>query len=118
AGGEVGAGLGLGLGMMMPAMFGQPRPDTRKNGGPGEVRCQECDNLIAANARFCPFCGHQQILSQQCENCGKNLPPNALFCPRCGHRAEERPVEIICPHCRAINLPGALFCNQCGEKLA
>ncbi|WP_448875027.1 SPFH domain-containing protein [Desulfobulbus propionicus] len=118
AGGEVGAGLGLGLGMMMPAMFGQPWPDTQKNGGPGEVRCQECDNLIAANARFCPFCGHQQILSQQCENCGKNLPPNALFCPRCGHRAEERPVEIICPHCHATNLPGALFCNQCGEKLA
>jgi membrane protease subunit (stomatin/prohibitin family) len=118
AGGEAGAGLGLGLGMMMPAMFGQLQPGDRQNGQSSEVHCQECDNLIGAKARFCPFCGHQQLLSQQCENCGKNLPPNALFCPRCGHRAEERAVEISCPHCRATNLPGAVFCNQCGDKLA
>jgi membrane protease subunit (stomatin/prohibitin family) len=118
AGGEAGAGMGLGLGMMMPAMFGHLQPGAQKNGTANEVHCQECDNLIGANARFCPYCGHQQLLSQQCDNCGKNLPPNALFCPRCGHRAEERAKEIICSQCQAANLPGAMFCNQCGDKLA
>ncbi len=120
SGGEAGAGLGLGLGMMMPAMFGNLQSvgtpaavsDTR-----AEVPCQECDNPIPKNARFCPYCGHQQLLNKQCGHCGKNLPPSAAFCPRCGHPAEEQPRDIICIHCHAANLPGAVFCNQCGEKV-
>jgi len=121
SGGEAGAGLGLGLGMMMPSIFaGLCTNGNRTAGGEKvvEVKCQECDNLIAANARFCPFCGHQQLLNLQCGNCGKNLSPNAVYCSRCGHPAEERASEMICPHCRAANLPGAVFCNQCGEKLS
>nr|WP_321468726.1 SPFH domain-containing protein [uncultured Desulfobulbus sp.] len=118
SGGEAGAGLGLGLGMMMPAMFGQMLPGGPPKAAADEVLCEECDNRIAANARFCPFCGHQQLLSQHCDNCGKNLPPNAVFCPRCGHRTSERAVEKTCPHCQATNLPGAVFCNQCGNRLA
>lgn len=120
SGGEAGAGLGLGLGMMMPAMFAGLQTNGNRAGGtgkPAEVECEECANMIPAKARFCHFCGHQQLLSQQCGNCGKNLPPNAAFCPRCGRPAEETPTEIVCAHCHAANLPGAMFCNQCGEKL-
>ncbi|MCF6186998.1 MAG: SPFH domain-containing protein [Desulfobulbaceae bacterium] len=120
AGGEAGAGLGLGMGMMMPGMFGnlqagggKDEPEEKKN----TVQCRECENAIPADARFCPYCGHQQVVMKQCVNCGKNLSPGARFCPRCGHPADEKPTITVCPHCHADNLPGATFCNQCGRKI-
>ncbi len=30
----------------------------------------------------------------------------------------ERPDEIICPSCNAVNIPGTLFCVQCGTYLS
>ncbi len=119
AGGEAGAGMGLGMGMMLPAMFGN-----LQGGGQGaaavqakaEIQCQDCSNTISPDARFCPFCGHQQLILKQCSNCGKNITPGAKFCSKCGHPAEEKPQEVTCAHCRATNIPGAIFCNQCGEK--
>ena len=117
---EAGAGLGLGLGMMMPAIFGGLQGGAAAatvGAAPAQTQCRECDNTIPAAARFCLYCGHQQLLNQQCDNCGKNLPPGAVFCPRCGHPAEEHASETVCVHCHASNLPGAVFCNQCGEKL-
>ena len=118
--GEAGAGLGLGLGMMMPALFGNLQgAGGRATAGVAAVqaRCAECGNDIPAGARFCPFCGHEQLVSQQCDHCGANLPPEAAFCPRCGHPADEHPREVVCPGCHATNLPGAVYCNQCGDRL-
>ncbi len=118
AGGEAGAGLGLGMGMMMPGMFGGLQMQTAgKEEKEATVRCPECDNTIPADARFCPYCSHQQVVMRQCINCGKNLSPNARFCPRCGHPADAKPTITVCPHCHANNLPGASFCNQCGRKI-
>jgi len=116
--GEAGAGMGLGLGIMMPALFSQGM-----TGGGGVKRagdtatCAECRNVIPADARFCPICGHQQVVLSQCAHCGKNLPINARFCSRCGHPAGERPSSLHCPHCHAENLPGAMFCNLCGQRI-
>ena len=118
--GEAGAGLGLGMGMMMPGMFAGMQTNTTAavaGDQAATVQCPECDNTIPADARFCPYCSHQQVVVRQCINCGKNLSANARFCPRCGHPADEKPAITVCPHCHTNNLPGAAFCNQCGRKI-
>jgi len=123
--GEAGAGMGMGLGFMMPAMFAEsfkPQAGTGSGGGgggpaPQEINCPDCKHPIAKDAKFCPKCGHQQVIFHQCANCNKNLPPNAKFCPKCGHPADEKPAPRFCNKCGAENLPGSSFCNECGEKL-
>ncbi|MFC1868321.1 SPFH domain-containing protein [Thermodesulfobacteriota bacterium] len=120
--GDAGSGLGMGLGFMMPAMFAETlRPRTEGRGAttsPPEINCPDCGNAIQKESRFCPHCGHQQLVFDQCITCGKNLPPNAKFCPKCGHPADEKPDPTFCPKCGSENMPGASFCNQCGEKLS
>ena len=114
--GEAGAGLGMGMGFMMPAMFADAlRPQAGQD--PHRPVCPDCGQPVSRDARFCPCCGHQQVVIHQCAACGKNLPANARFCPRCGHAVDDQPVPSVCPHCRTENLPGSQYCNQCGEKL-
>ena len=119
--GEAGAGLGMGLGFMMPAMFAEALKPLQQGSASGSaqqnMQCPDCGNSIPKESKFCPLCGHQQIVFSRCSNCGKNLPPNARFCPRCGHPADEKPASPKCPKCSTENMPGAVFCNQCGEKL-
>jgi len=118
---EAGAGLGMGMGLMMPAMFGGLQGSVVQQTSASPVQstipCHECGKSIPADARFCPYCGHQQVILSQCSNCGKNLTPGAKYCSRCGHPTGEKPKFMECPHCHAENLPGATFCNECGGKL-
>ena len=120
--GEAGTGMGMGMGMMMPAMFAAnfATPPTTEHSISEKINtvvCPDCQNRIPADARFCPLCGHQQLVLIQCSNCGKNLTPNAKFCSNCGHPTSEKPQLLICPVCHEENMPGAMFCNQCGQKL-
>ncbi len=122
---EAGAGLGMGLGMMMPAMFGG-LAGAGAGAGAGAatsvkeatITCPDCSNAIARDARFCPLCGHQQLVLSQCMNCGKNLSPNARFCSKCGTPTDQKPKTKSCGECGAECLPGATFCNQCGQRVA
>ena len=119
--GEAGTGMGMGMGMMMPAMFAAnfatPSSTVSEISKKSTAVCPDCQNRIPADARFCPLCGHQQLVLIQCSNCGKNLTPNAKFCSNCGHPTSEKPQLLICPVCHEENMPGAMFCNQCGQKL-
>jgi membrane protease subunit (stomatin/prohibitin family) len=120
--GEGGTGMGTSLGLMMPAMFAQYFNATGKGtqndtaAQPRQATCQECRHNIPLEAKFCPMCGHQQVVFVECGNCGKNLTPNAKFCSRCGRAVEETPKPVFCAKCGAENLAGAKFCTQCGEK--
>ena len=119
--GGSGTGMGMGMGLMMPAMFAQyfasAKPADSQNSDQLKFKCQECQNLIPTDSKFCPSCGHQQLIFSQCANCGKNLTPNAMFCSRCGHPAEEKPKSKTCSKCGAENLAESIYCDECGEKL-
>ena len=114
-------GMGAGLGVMLPAMFARyfstDEQKSRQDGTKEAANCPECSNSIPADSKFCPYCGHQQLVFSQCRKCGKNLTPNANFCPRCGHPAEEKEKSNICKKCGGNNLSESVFCNMCGEKL-
>ena len=119
--GEAGAGLGMGMGMLLPAMFSANTSPQDGNTGNAKSTpktiCQDCNQKIFSDARFCPVCGHQQLLLARCENCGKNLTLKAQFCSQCGQETAKKKTSMICGHCSSENLVGALFCNQCGQRL-
>jgi len=119
--GEAGAGFGMGMGMLLPAMFSQKITPQAENAGVSsqsqKTKCPDCNQEIPDNARFCPVCGHQQLLLARCENCGKNLTPKALFCSQCGLETGKAQPGVICSSCNTENLAGALFCNHCGQRL-
>jgi membrane protease subunit (stomatin/prohibitin family) len=120
--GEAGAGIGLGLGMLLPQVFAGHLQSAAGNASAqpaqSSAACPECHHEIGADARFCPYCGHQVVRLLVCAHCGKNLTPKAKFCSQCGRPADEKAAPLVCPQCRAENLPNALFCNECGVKLA
>jgi membrane protease subunit (stomatin/prohibitin family) len=119
--GGSGAGMGMGMGLMMPAMFAQyfasAKPADNQKGGRLKFTCPECQKPIPTDSKFCPSCGHQQLVFTRCANCGKNLTPNAMFCSRCGHPAEEKPESRPCSKCGTDNLAESIYCVECGEML-
>jgi membrane protease subunit (stomatin/prohibitin family) len=121
ADGAAGTGMGTGMGLMMPAMFAQyfagALPQSKQKEEPSTTSCPDCKHPIAVDAKFCPQCGHQQLVFNQCTKCSKNLTPNAKFCSRCGTAVEAMTQSQSCPNCGNENLADSMYCNECGEKL-
>ncbi len=119
--GEAGAGLGMGMGMLLPGLFGgrsAAAPQQELKGPAASLtKCPDCRNDIPVDARFCPVCGHQQLLLVQCNNCSKNLTPKARFCSQCGQSTDQKKEPKQCNNCRTDNLPDSMYCNNCGEPL-
>ncbi len=119
--GEAGTGMGAGMGLMMPAMFAQyfsgTMPQAKQKTDQPTTNCPDCRQPIAVDAKFCPQCGHQQLVYDQCTKCAKNLAPNAKFCSRCGTAVAEMAKAKSCPNCGNENIADSIYCNECGEKL-
>ena len=119
--GGSGTGMGTGMGLMMPAMFAQyfagALPASKPTEEQAALNCPDCKHPLAVDAKFCPQCGHQQLVFNQCAKCAKNLTPNAKFCSRCGAAVEEMSQTKSCPTCGNENLADSMYCNECGEKL-
>lgn len=47
-----------------------------------------------------------------CSRCGNEISNNSLRCEYCGIK-----VQMICPHCRALNKFGAQVCSSCSSDL-
>jgi len=116
-----GPGMGMGMGLMMPAMFSQyfsgKQGASQQPAAAETIACPDCQSAIDQNAKFCPQCGHQQLVFSQCTQCGKNLTTSAKFCSRCGQPVEEKQAPKFCAQCGNENEPDSMFCNQCGEKI-
>ncbi|WP_321506762.1 zinc ribbon domain-containing protein [uncultured Methanoregula sp.] len=106
--------------------------------------CPECGKRVAAQAKFCRFCGASQAEETDspesavasppknsiCGTCNSILLPDDKFCGNCGSKAGSAPpapVEapvvsfpapqiplLACPSCGAPANPDAKFCGICG----
>ena len=52
------------------------------------MKCNNCNETLHANSKFCHLCGHPQVVT--CKECGVDLPLNARFCSNCGKSINDQ----------------------------
>lgn len=64
---------------------------------------------------------NQQEVQQACQNCNNPIGPNDKFCVSCGHKVETASTTeeetMTCPTCEEHVPANALFCICCGYRL-
>ena len=63
--------------------------------------CENCDETIGIENKFCPTCGAKQKKVR--------IPEDKV-------EAEEIVIEKICPECGTVHGPEVNFCTKCGYK--
>ncbi|MBE7087568.1 MAG: SPFH domain-containing protein [Clostridiales bacterium] len=93
AGGFVNMGVGLGMGVGVSREVGKMMTDsTAQAQQQQQIQntpsvCPNCQNPVAAGAKFCPNCGTSlEVKVSFCSNCGTKCDPNAMFCSTCGNK--------------------------------
>jgi class 3 adenylate cyclase/tetratricopeptide (TPR) repeat protein len=59
------------------------------------MRCVQCQQEVAASAKFCPECGTRLVA--RCAKCGTELLPAAKFCAECGQAVAAATDEAAPP---------------------
>lgn len=62
--------------------------------------CDNCDEIIDIDIKFCPYCGEKQKKVKIKEDKQK----------------KEEVTEKTCPDCGTVHLPDVNFCTKCGYK--
>jgi hypothetical protein len=71
------------------------------------IKCLNCDQSVAMDAKFCHFCGHRIEIedatasdtssAKRCSHCGKANRLSAVFCRYCGTSLPELPILPASP---------------------
>jgi len=124
SGGAAEGGLGMAMGLMLPGLLRTNQPtqnaevmNTQALPLKENLICPECHLDVDDNARFCPNCGHQFIITNKCGVCGANVESGAKFCSNCGSQMGQTNAPKSCLECGSLNRPEAVFCNNCGARL-
>ncbi len=76
------------------------------------AKCVHCHKEIADDAKFCMYCGAEQVTPDiVCRECGKSIDKEASFCPHCGA------AQDTCKNCGKPLLKGQKHCPHCGKKV-
>ena len=70
----IGEGIGAGIGAGAAGTEGETK-----------IRCHKCNDVQAADAKFCDNCGATMEKNKSCPKCSELNDPDARFCDNCGH---------------------------------
>ncbi|MFW6022806.1 MAG: zinc ribbon domain-containing protein [Halanaerobiaceae bacterium] len=79
-----------------------------------KIKCNNCNEYINMENKFCPLCGERVITDEQqeCPQCGNILDKSSKFCNKCGQK-----LKASCSSCNKEYDLGIKYCPDCGGRL-